>query len=186
MRWNSPRWSNDHRSHASQNVEMEPTVKMGHASAAIARRAEREQITSCKELHAIGPRGQMNETIQKARGWVYLDHRPEWLHEMGALLRKRAELAAPAWQGWRRVRRERCGRGCKPTPATGSRQCLGSTIHPGRSRCRGSSWTSRGRGNAIGSASENDSADLTGQISGEGGSVRSEPRFRQRSGAAHG
>ncbi|WP_052149233.1 MobQ family relaxase [Sphingomonas sp. Ant20] len=38
----------DHRSYARQGVEMEPTVKMGHASAAIERRAEREQIAAAK------------------------------------------------------------------------------------------------------------------------------------------
>lgn len=59
---------------------MEPTVKMGHASAAIERRAEREPIASCKELHAVGPRGQMNEPIQKAGLGVYLERRLEWLH----------------------------------------------------------------------------------------------------------
>jgi len=162
---------------------MEPTVKMGHASAAIERRAEREPIASCKELHAVGPRGQMNEPIQKAGLGVYLERRLEWLHEMGDLLRKRAELAA---QSMARLVQGEAMRAGLQTNTTGSRQCRGSTIHSGRSRCRGSSWTSRGRGNAIGSASENDSADLTGQISAEGGSVRSEPRSRQHSGAAHG
>ncbi len=161
-------------------------MKMGHASAAIERRAERESIASCKELHAVCPRGQMNEQIQKAGLGVYLERRLEWLHEMGDLLRKRAELAAQSMarlvQGEARTMRA----GLQTNTGDGFATVPGSTIHSGRSRCRGSSWTSRGRGNAIGSASENDSADLTGQISAEGGSVRSEPRSRQHSGAAHG
>src|SRR3546814_3890288 len=72
---------------------MEPTVKMGHASAAIERRAEREQIAAGEEPHAVTPRGQMNEVIQEARGLgVYIERGREWLHEMGDRLRERAEL----------------------------------------------------------------------------------------------
>src|SRR3546814_1026418 len=55
----------DHRSYARQGVEMEPTAMMGHASAAIERRAEREQIAAGEEPHAVTPRGQMNEVIQE-------------------------------------------------------------------------------------------------------------------------
>jgi hypothetical protein len=85
----------DHRSYARQGVEMEPTVKMGHASAAIERRAERKQIAAGEEPHAVTPRGQMNEVIQEARGLgVYIERGREWLHEMGDRLRERAELAA--------------------------------------------------------------------------------------------
>jgi ATP-dependent exoDNAse (exonuclease V) alpha subunit len=85
----------DHRSYARQGVEMEPTVKMGHASAAIERRAEREQIAASEEPHAVTPRGQMNEAIQEARGLgVYIERGWEWLHEMGDRVRERAELAA--------------------------------------------------------------------------------------------
>src|SRR3546814_8425237 len=43
----------DHRSYARQGVEMEPTVKMGHASAAIERRAYAEQIADGAEPHAV-------------------------------------------------------------------------------------------------------------------------------------
>ena len=85
----------DHRSYARQGVEMEPTVKMGHASAAIERRAEREQIAAGEEPHAVTPRGQMNEAIQEARRLgVYIERGREWLHEMGDRVRERAELAA--------------------------------------------------------------------------------------------
>src|SRR3546814_15728815 len=47
----------DHRSYARQGVEMEPTVKMGHASAAIERPAYAEQIAAGEEPHALPPRG---------------------------------------------------------------------------------------------------------------------------------
>src|SRR3546814_8887188 len=47
---------------------MEPTVKMGHASAAIERRAYAAQIAACEEPHAVTPRGQMNEAIEEKRG----------------------------------------------------------------------------------------------------------------------
>lgn len=43
-----------------------------------------------------------------------------------------------------------------------------------------------GAGRARSAASQNDSADSTGQILAKGASVRLEPRSRQRSGAAHG
>ena len=85
----------DHRSYARQGVEMEPTVKMGHASAAIERRAYAEQIAAGEEPHAVTPRGQMNEAIREARGLgAYIERGREWLHEMGDRVRERAELAA--------------------------------------------------------------------------------------------
>ncbi|WP_211368555.1 MobA/MobL family protein [Sphingomonas carotinifaciens] len=43
----------DHRSYERQGLDIEPTVKMGHASAAIERRAEREQIAAGEEPHAV-------------------------------------------------------------------------------------------------------------------------------------
>src|SRR3546814_14521057 len=77
---------------------------MGHASAAIERRAEREQIAAGEEPHAVTPRGQMNEVLQEARGLgVYSERGREWLHEIGDRLRQRAELAAPGMA--RRVQR---------------------------------------------------------------------------------
>ena len=85
----------DHRSYARQGVEMEPTVKMGHASAAIERRAEREQIAAGEEPHAVTPRGQINEAIQEARGLgYYIQRGRERIHEWSDQLRERAELAA--------------------------------------------------------------------------------------------
>jgi hypothetical protein len=84
----------DHRSYARQGVVMEPTVKMGHASAAIERRASQEQIVADEEPHGVTPRGQMNEAIKEARGLgVYIERGREWLHEMGDRVRERAELA---------------------------------------------------------------------------------------------
>ena len=85
----------DHRSYARQGIEMEPTVKMGHASAAIERRAEREQIAAGEEPHAVTPRGQMNEAIREARGLgAYIERGREWLQDVGQRVRERAELAA--------------------------------------------------------------------------------------------
>ena len=85
----------DHRSYARQGVEMEPTVKMGHASAAIERRAEREQIAAGEEPHAVTPRGQMNEAIREARGLgYYIERGRERIQEWTGQLRERAELAA--------------------------------------------------------------------------------------------
>jgi len=85
----------DHRSYARQGVEMEPTVKMGHASAAIERRAYAEQIAAGEEPHAVTPRGQMNEVIEEKRGLgAYLERGREWLQEMGQRVRDQAELAA--------------------------------------------------------------------------------------------
>lgn len=85
----------DHRSYERQGLDIEPTVKMGHASAAIERRAEREQIAAGEEPHAVTPRGQMNEAIREARGLgLYIERGREWLQEMGQRVRDRAELAA--------------------------------------------------------------------------------------------
>lgn len=85
----------DHRSYERQGLDIEPTVKMGHASAAIERRAEREQIAAGEEPHAVTPRGQMNEAILEKRGLgLYIERGREWLQEMGQRVRDRAELAA--------------------------------------------------------------------------------------------
>ena len=85
----------DHRSYARQGVEQEPTVKLGHASAAIERRAAYAQQMAGEEPHAVTPRGQMNEAIRETRGLgVYIERGREWLHEVGDRLRERAELAA--------------------------------------------------------------------------------------------
>lgn len=85
----------DHRSYERRGLDIEPTVKMGHASAAIERRAEREQIAAGEEPHAVTPRGQMNEAIMEKRGLgLYIERGREWLQEMGQRVRDRAELAA--------------------------------------------------------------------------------------------
>src|SRR3546814_18554415 len=74
---------------------MEPTVKMGHASAAIERRAYAEQIAAGEEPHAVPPRGQMNEAIEEKRGLgAYPERGREWLQEMGQRVRDQAALAA--------------------------------------------------------------------------------------------
>jgi ATP-dependent exoDNAse (exonuclease V) alpha subunit len=91
----------DHRSYARQGLNIEPTVKMGYASAAIERRAEREQIAAGEEPHAITPHGQMNEAIREVRGLgLYIERGREWLQEMGQRVRDRAELAAQGMSGF--------------------------------------------------------------------------------------
>ena len=179
----------DHRSYARQGVEMEPTVKMGHASAAIERRAQREQIAAGQEPHAVTPRGQMNEAIEEKRGgWgSYLERGREWLQEMGAAgARPVPSWQRMAWRAWCRVRRGRCGRGCKTSAGDGFDALPALDQSPRQRADAGArSWISRGRPSAIGSDSKsgNDSAGLMGRISASAGSVRPLPRLgRARSG----
>src|SRR3546814_1983940 len=74
---------------------MEPTVKRGHAAAAIKRRAYAEEIAAGEEPHAGTPRGQRNEAIEEKRGLgAYLERGREWLQEMGQRVRDQGELAA--------------------------------------------------------------------------------------------
>jgi ATP-dependent exoDNAse (exonuclease V) alpha subunit len=83
----------DHRSYERQGLDIEPTVKMGHASAAIERRAEREQIAAGEEPHAVTPRGQVNEAIMEKRGLgFYIERGQERIREWSHQLRERAEL----------------------------------------------------------------------------------------------
>ncbi|MFH8654999.1 MobQ family relaxase [Sphingomonas paucimobilis] len=84
----------DHRSYERQGLDIEPTVKMGHASAAIERRASAEQIAAGEEPHAVTPRGQMNEAIMEKRGLgFYIERGQERIREWSHQLRERAELA---------------------------------------------------------------------------------------------
>jgi hypothetical protein len=164
-----------------------PTVKVGHASAAIERCAEHEQIAAGEEPHAVTPREQMNEAIQEARGLgYYIQRGRERIHESSDQLRERTELAAQSMSSFvQGAARARCGRGCTSVAVTGSTHCRRSISHPVANRRRRSSWTRRGRVGAIGSRSANDSAG-TSRISTSGGSVRPALRSRQRSGAARG
>src|SRR3546814_12530611 len=74
---------------------MRPTVKMGHASAAIERRAYAEQIAAGEAPHAVTPRGQMNAAIEEKPGLgAYSDRGREWLQEMGQRVPAQPELAA--------------------------------------------------------------------------------------------
>src|SRR3546814_11932628 len=64
----------DHRSYERQGLDIEPTVKMGHASAAIERPAEREQIAAGEEPHAVTPRGQkIRRAASRARVGAYVE-----------------------------------------------------------------------------------------------------------------
>lgn len=85
----------DHRSYERQGLDIEPTVKMGHASAAIERRAEREQIAAGEEPYAVTPRGQMNEAIMEKRGLAhYIEYGQERIREWTGQVRERAEHLA--------------------------------------------------------------------------------------------
>lgn len=130
----------DHRNYARQRVEMEPAVKMGHASAAIERRAYAEQIAAGEEPHAVTPRGQMNEAIEEKRGLeTYLVRGREWLQEMGQRLREQGR-AGSAWHGEPddaggvvdQCRRRVCPAGTRPvTPASAD---ASRRSWPGRAR----------------------------------------------------
>lgn len=85
----------DHRSYERQGLDIEPTVKMGHASAAIERRAEREQIAAGEEPHAVTPRGQMNEAIMEKRGLAYyIEYGEQRIREWTGQARERVEHLA--------------------------------------------------------------------------------------------
>ena len=149
-------------------LEIEPTVKMGHASAAIERRAEREQIAAgegaprrqaARADERGNPRGAGAGGLYRARpGVAARDGRP---------------AAGAGRTGGAQHGKLGPGRGANDAGgvadqhlATGSRRCRRWTTRPGASRRRRSSWTSRGRPSAIGSDSRNgnDSADSTGRI----------------------
>lgn len=137
---------------------MEPTVKMGHASSAMERRARRAQDAAGEERQAVTPRGQ-NEAIQEKRSLgVYLDRGREWLREMGGRLRQGSELAAhgmtrlvqgprgrcePNWRGVRRGHgvRDRgagtptgadTGTGDRGSGAAGARPAAGAIVRARR------------------------------------------------------
>lgn len=85
----------DHRSYERQGLDIEPTVKMGHASAAIERRAEREQIAAGEEPHAVTPRGQVNEAIMEKRGLAYyIEYGEQRIREWTGQARERVEHLA--------------------------------------------------------------------------------------------
>ena len=73
----------DHRSYARQGLGIEPTVKMGHASSAIERRAQRQRPEG-REYRPVTVRGQFNELVREARQLgVYVERGREWLRSVG-------------------------------------------------------------------------------------------------------
>ncbi len=73
----------DHRSYARQGLEIEPMVKMGHASSAIERRAQRTRPVG-EPTRPVTVRGQFNELVREARQLgVYIERGREWLRSVG-------------------------------------------------------------------------------------------------------
>lgn len=123
----------DHRSYARQGVGIEPTVKLGHASAALERRAQRARPAGEKP-QAVTVRGMFNEMVRESRrAREYIKRGREWLRSVGERMRSGSELAAQSFaglvQGAARVARIELDRGggAGLVPATG-----GDT--PGRER----------------------------------------------------
>jgi hypothetical protein len=105
----------DHRSYARQGVGIEPTVKLGHASAALERRAQRERPAGEKH-QAVTVRGMFNEMVRESRrAREYIERGREWLRSVGERMRSGSELAARSMtglvQGAARVARAELDRG---------------------------------------------------------------------------
>jgi hypothetical protein len=116
----------DHRSYARQGLEIEPMVKMGHASSAIERRAQRARPKG-QEHKPVTVRGQFNELVRESRQLgVYIERGRNWLRSVGervkALGPALSELGVPGLvQGVARTMRaelDKGGRG-EMTPAIG-------------------------------------------------------------------
>lgn len=73
----------DHRSYARQGVGIEPMVKLGHASAALERRAQRARPEG--ETHqAVTMRGMFNEMVRESRkAREYIEYGRERLRALG-------------------------------------------------------------------------------------------------------
>ena len=105
----------DHRSYARQGVGIEPTVKLGHASAALERRAQRARPAGEKP-QAVTVRGMFNEMVRESRrAREYIERGRDWLRSVGERMRSGSELAAQSLaglvQGAARVARTELDRG---------------------------------------------------------------------------
>jgi len=117
----------DHRSYARQGVGIEPTVKLGHASAALERRAQRARPDGEKP-QAVTVRGMFNEMVRESRrAREYIERGRERLRSVGERMRSGSELAAQSFaslvQGAARVARTELDRGggAGMMPATGGK-----------------------------------------------------------------
>lgn len=105
----------DHRSYARQGVGIEPTVKLGHASAALERRAQRARPAG-EKVQAVTMRGMFNEMVRESRRALdYIERGRDWLRSVGERMRSGSELAARSMtglvQGAARVARTELDRG---------------------------------------------------------------------------
>ena len=72
----------DHRSYERQGLDIEPTVKLGHASSALERRAARGRPEG-QEHRPVTPRGKLNALIQESRTLkLYVERGREWLRSV--------------------------------------------------------------------------------------------------------
>lgn len=89
----------DHRSYARQGVGIEPTVKLGHASAALERRAQRARPVGEKP-QAVTVRGMFNEMVRESRrAREYIERGRDWLRSVGGRMRSGSEMAARSMTG---------------------------------------------------------------------------------------
>ena len=117
----------DHRSYARQGIGMEPTIKLGPASAALERRAQRATPEG-EQTQAVTMRGMFNEMVRESRrARAYIERGREWLRSAAERVWSGSEQAmqglAGLMQGAARVARgelERSGGG-GIEPAIGAR-----------------------------------------------------------------
>ena len=82
----------DHRSYARQGKAIEPTIKLGHAAAALERREQRRAAYQGRDYEPVTLRGMFNAVVEEGRKLsVYVERGREWLREVAA--RARATIA---------------------------------------------------------------------------------------------
>ena len=117
----------DHRSYARQGIGMEPTIKLGPASAALERRAQRTTPEG-EQTQAVTMRGMFNEMVRESRrARAYIERGRKWLRSAAERMWSGPEQAmqglAGLMQGAAKVARgelERSGGG-GIEPAIGAR-----------------------------------------------------------------
>ena len=116
----------DHRSYARQGVGMEPTIKLGPASAALERRARRATPAGEKP-QAVTMRGMFNDMVRESRrARAYIERGREWLRVAAERVRSGSEQAmqglAGLMQGAATVARSELDRGAGGgAPAIGAK-----------------------------------------------------------------
>ncbi len=102
----------DHRSYERRGKAIEPTIKLGAATAAIERREQRSAKAEGKDYEPVTLRGVFNAAVTEARRLsVYIERGSEWLREIGRRAREPAAriagLAEVAAQTLRQAAQER-------------------------------------------------------------------------------